>query len=168
MKKKERAKEFKKQVEAGVEKMKANASNAPVLKDPEFQKKAKEAQSNMFAPYVVDKKGEAHSVKPLGLNGEMYCVDTSKHTRSRVVDEQDKVDVNFKGSTLRGEIGTPYYSEKHGEPMRVMETGDGSIVSFPQSAIVPFSRRTRKAYAIGSSMSEERFKRIFKSRRANS
>jgi len=153
-------------LKAELEKMHGKASAAPALKDPEYKKRIKKAQSEMFAPYVVDKKGKAHTLKPLGLHNEMYCVDTSKKTRSRVVDPSDKVDVDFKGSTLVEETGTPYYSEKHGEPMRVMKTGDGSLVSFPQSAIVPLSRRTRRSYAIGSGLSEKRFKEIFKSRRA--
>jgi len=165
-KKEKKKRKMNENLKAELEKMHQNAGNAPALKNPDFQKAAKEAQSAMFAPYVVDKKGKSHTLKPLGMNRERYCVDTSKKTRSRVVDETDKVDVDFKGATLMEETGTPYYSEKHGEPMRVMKTDDGSLVSFPQSAIVPLHRRTRRSYAIGSGMSDERFSRIFKSRRA--
>lgn len=149
---------------AEVERLK-NEGKPSVLSNPEFQKADQKAKSDLFKPYVVDKNGKAHKVKPLGMKGEMVCVDNSKNTRSRVVDPEDNVDVNFKGSMLKQEIGTPYYSEKHGEPMRVMETGDGSIVAFPQSAIVPLSRRTKKSYALGASVSQKRFDDIFKSRR---
>jgi len=163
-----RTKKMNDALQSELETMHRSAGKAPALKDPEFRKRAKKAAGAIFAPYVVDGKGKAHAVKPLGLNREMYVVDTSKKTRSRVVDKQDKVDVDFKGSTLLDEVGTPYYSERHGEPMRVMRTIDGSTVAFPQSAVVPVSRRTRRSYAIGAAVSQKRFNEIFKARRAKS
>ena len=99
----------------------------------------------------------------MDFSRKQYMLDNSKHARTRVKDPEDGIDHNFGGTRVRDDYGTPTWSDRHdkdGCVMRTIKTQDGSIVRVRDKDIVEVKRRTRKSYAMGADISDERWKKI--------